>query len=45
MHHPADRTDAAYVHDVPYPAHFHRETMPAWLCATLTAMGEARRDI
>ncbi|MDE1554603.1 MULTISPECIES: class I SAM-dependent methyltransferase [Comamonas] len=45
MHHPADRTDAAYVHDVPYPAHFHRETMPAWLCATLTAMGLKSPDL
>lgn len=45
MHHPTDRTDAAYVHDVPYPAHFHRETMPAWLCATLTAMGLKSPDL
>ncbi|PMR72830.1 class I SAM-dependent methyltransferase [Billgrantia endophytica] len=31
--------------DVPYPDHFHRETMPLWLHATVTALGYAAPDI
>lgn len=30
--------------DVPYPDHFHRETMPLWLHATATALGFAAPD-
>ncbi|WP_052754931.1 class I SAM-dependent methyltransferase [Lampropedia cohaerens] len=30
-----------YITDVPYPAHFHREMLPAWLHTTLTAAGYA----
>ncbi|THT97949.1 methyltransferase domain-containing protein [Lampropedia puyangensis] len=29
----------AYITDVAYPAHFHREMMPLWLHATLTGIG------
>lgn len=31
--------------DVEYPAHFHRETMPAWLVAVLTALGRRAPDL
>ena len=37
--------DDAYVGDVAYPDHFHRELMPAWLHATAIALGHAPPDI
>ena len=37
--------EAAYVGDVAYPDHFHRELMPTWLHATAPALGHAPPDI
>lgn len=36
-----DSDTAGYLTDVAYPAHFHRETLPAWLVSTATALGHA----
>ncbi|KAF1019933.1 MAG: putative protein RP789 [Paracidovorax wautersii] len=36
---------SAYLTDVDYPRHFHRETMPVWLASVMTALGRRALDL
>lgn len=42
---PVQSSASSYITDVAYPAHFHRETMPVWLVAALTALGHRAPDL